>query len=325
VTDPTSAEQPPDSPRSVALQSTNKRRSGPSAERLDVFAKVVEAGSISGAAAMLGVDKSAVSRQLARLEAELNVRLLQRTTRRLALTEVGEQVLMQARQIQEALFAVAQTADAHRQEVSGRLRVSCSMASRRVLIPLAIEFGEHFPEVTVELRTDDRLVDLIAENIDVAIRVSALVDSNLVARKLADSTRILVASPDYLRRRGIPREPDELREHMCLVYCNQTRVFDRWHFDGPGEHQVVQVPHRLQMNDGGAIADACVAGGGIALLDELLVRGDLARCALRRLLVDFALSQGPPIYAVYPARQWLAPKTAAFVEFMQTRLSQGCG
>src|SRR5687767_7815991 len=131
-------------------------------QRLDLFAKVVEAGSISRAAVRHGVDKSVVSRQIAKLEAELGARLLQRTTRRLSLTEIGEQVLQEALRIREALLNIEQMADAYQQEVRGRLRVGCSMASRRVLVPLVIEFGERHPHVQMTLQSEDRLVDLVA-------------------------------------------------------------------------------------------------------------------------------------------------------------------
>ncbi|MCW7541020.1 LysR family transcriptional regulator [Aquabacterium sp. A7-Y] len=286
-------------------------------QRLDLFAKVVEAGSISRAAARHGVDKSVVSRQVAKLEAELGARLLQRTTRRLSLTEIGELVLQEALRIRDALLNVEQMADAYRQEIRGRLRVSCSMASRRVLVPLVIEFGERYPQVQIVLQSEDRLVDLVAEQIDVAIRVAHLADSSLVARKLFDNRRVVAAAPSYLERHGTPQTPDDLRDHACLVYCTESGSFDQWRFDGPEGRITVQVPSRLQMNDGGALADAAVAGGGIVLLDRVLVRRELKSGALRPLLTDYTLPDGPPVYAVYPARHWLAPKTAAFIAFLQ--------
>jgi DNA-binding transcriptional LysR family regulator len=292
----------------------------PDAQRLDTFARVIEAGSISRAALRLGVDKSVVSRQIAKLEAELGARLLQRTTRRLALTEIGEQVLQQARVIQEALQNIEQMTDAYRQEVSGRLRISCSMASRRVLVPLVLAFGERHPQVQVVLRSDDRLVDLLAEQIDVAIRVAPLDDSTLVARKLADSSRVCVAAPAYLARHGEPQTPSDLAAHRCVVYCNDTRAFDQWRFDGPAGRETVAVSGRLQMNDGGAVADAAVAGAGVAVLDALIVREDLRSGALQAVLPGYQIPPGPPVHAVYPARHWLAPKTAAFIAFAQRYL-----
>ncbi|AKJ30127.1 LysR family transcriptional regulator [Caldimonas brevitalea] len=292
-------------------------------QRLDLFAKVVEAGSISRAAVRHGVDKSVVSRQIAKLEAELGARLLQRTTRRLSLTEIGEQVLQEALRIREALLNVEQMADAYQQEVRGRLRVGCSMASRRVLVPVVIEFCERHPQVQIALQSEDRLVDLVAERIDVALRTAHLAESSLVARKLVDNRRVVVAAPSYLARHGAPRTPDELRDHACLVYCNASRCYDQWRFDGPDGRITVQVPARMQMNDGGALADAAVAGGGVVLLDRLLVQRELQSGALQPLLTDYSLPDGPPIYAVYPARHWLAPKTTAFVDFLQQHLSFG--
>jgi len=156
-------------------------------QHLAIFAAVVQAGSISRAASELGCGKSVVSRQLARLEADLGARLIQRSTRRLALTEIGELVLQEARQIDRALTNIEQLTDQYQQQVRGLLRVSCSVAGRRQMVPLISEFIAMYPQVKVALQLEDHLVDLIAEQIDVAIRASSLVDSSLIARKLAEN------------------------------------------------------------------------------------------------------------------------------------------
>jgi DNA-binding transcriptional LysR family regulator len=288
-------------------------------QRLAVFAAIIQAGSISAAAVQLGCGKSVVSRQLAQLEQDLGARLIQRSTRRLALTEIGQLVLAEARQIERALDKIAHLTDQYQQEVRGLLRVSCAMAGRRVLVPLLAEFTAQYPQVKVALQLEDQMVDLIAEQIDVAIRTSSLVDSTLVARKLADNPAVVVAAPSYLARAGTPRTPQQLAQHACLVYAVGNRVYDDWYFGAAG---TVRVDGPLQMNDGGALVTAAVGGAGILKVPLPIVADELARGELVRLLEDVALPPGPATYAVYPARDYLPLKTAAFVNFLTQRMQQ---
>ncbi|MBA5686393.1 LysR family transcriptional regulator [Rugamonas apoptosis] len=289
-------------------------------QRLAIFATIVRAGSISAAATQLGCGKSVVSRQLARLELELGARLIQRSTRRLALTEIGALVLQQAQQIEQALERIADITDQYQQQVRGLLRVSCSIAARRPLAPLLAEFTAMYPQVKVSLQLEDRLVDLIAEQIDVAIRTSNLVDSTLVARKLADNVTIMVAAPAYLARAGTPATPQDLRAHACLLYANGGRVYDEWTFIGDEGPYVVRVDGPLQINDGGSLVTAAVAGAGILRIPQALAREELAKGELVPVLADCRLPPAPASYAVYPARDFLALKTVAFVDFLQQRM-----
>ncbi|HTD03253.1 LysR family transcriptional regulator [Undibacterium sp.] len=290
-------------------------------QHLAVFASIVRAGSISKAAVQLGCGKSVLSRQLARLEEDLGARLIQRSTRKLTLTEIGEMVLLEAQQIERALVNIEQLAGQFQQEVKGRLRVTCPMAmGQRHLVPLLAEFTARYPLVEISLHVEDRLVDLIAEQIDVAIRVSHLEDSGLIARKLADSPRVLTASPAYLAQAGTPQTPDELPAHSCLVYTSGGRAFDEWTFIQADHVHKIRVRGQIQINDGMALAAAACSGAGILLIDRLLVDKELASGELIELLPQYTLRAGFPIYAVYPARDWLALKTAAFVAFLQERL-----
>ena len=192
---------------------------------LTTFATIVSAGSISAAAVRLGCGKSVVSRQLARLEADLGTRLIQRTTRKLTLTEVGKVVLLEAQQISRALNNVAQISGQFQQEVRGPLRIACPRPlGQRHLVPLITEFTRLHPMVEVTLLVEDRMADLIAEQIDVAIRAAQLEDSSLVARKLADNPRTLVAAPAYLAQAGTPRTPEDLTRHECLLWTRDNRV-----------------------------------------------------------------------------------------------------
>ncbi len=290
-------------------------------QHLAIFAAIVKAGSISGAATQMGQSKSVLSRQLARLEQDLGARLIQRSTRKLALTEIGALVLREARQIDHSLVNIAQLTDQHQQQVRGVLRVSCSMAGRSQVVPLLVEFTARYPDVKVALMLDDRLVDLIEEQIDVAIRVSMLADSSLIARKIVDNPRVLVAAPAYIARAGLPATPQDLKAHACLCYAIGGRVFDEWTFIGDDGQYKIRVDGPVQINDGGALVTTAVAGGGVALTSLRMVTGELARGELVQVLQGFALLPAPPIFAVYPARDWLAPKTSAFIAFLQERLA----
>ena len=290
-------------------------------QRLAQFSAIVRAGSISQAALDLGCDKSVLSRQLTKLEAELGTRLIQRSTRRLTLTEIGELVFAQAQQVDKALANIGQLTEQHQKEVRGCLRVTCPRPlGQRYLVPLLVEFTRLHPKLEVALSVDDRMVDLIAENIDVAIRVAHLEDSNLVARQLGENPRVVVASPSYLERAGTPQTPEELSQHECLVYTHGPRIFDNWSLLRDGETTLVQVRSRIQINDGMALVAAACAGGGILAIDKLLVSEELANGALVPVLPLYGLRPGQPVYAVYPARAWLAFKTATFISFLQARL-----
>lgn len=290
-------------------------------QRLALYSAIVHAGSISKAAASLGMGKSVLSRQLAKLEDELGTRLIQRSTRRLTLTEVGELVFSEAQHIDRAMANIEQLTEQHQSEVKGRLRITCPRPlGQRYLVPLLVEFTATYPKVEVALSVDDRMVDLISEHIDVAIRVAHLEDSTLVARKLCENPRILVASPAYLARRGTPKEPADLLSHDCLLYSNGARVFDEWSFTKDGINTPVRASGKIQINDGMALVAGAVAGGGVMVIDRLLVAQELADGSLVQLMPDYQSRAGQPVYAVYPARPWLAFKTATFVAFLQERL-----
>ena len=290
-------------------------------QRLALFSAIVHAGSISKAAATLGMGKSVLSRQLVKLEDELGTRLIQRSTRRLTLTEIGELVFAEALHIDRAVSNIEQLTEQHQSEVKGRLRVTCPRPlGQRYLVPLLVEFTTLYPKVEVALSVDDRMVDLIAEHIDVALRVAHLDDSTLVARKLCDNPRVLVASPAYLARRGTPQQPTDLLAHDCLLYSSGARVFDEWSFTKDGVNMPVRVSSKIQINDGMALVAGAVASGGAMVIDRLLVAHELAEGSLIQLLPDYQLRAGQPVYAVYPARPWLAFKTATFVSFLQERL-----
>lgn len=290
-------------------------------QRLAQFSAIVQAGSISKAAQSLGCGKSVLSRQLTKLEAELGTRLIQRSTRRLTLTEIGELVYAQAQHIDKAMANIEQLTEQYQSEVHGCLRVTCPRPlGQRYLVPLLVEFTRRHPRLEVALTVDDRMVDLIGEHIDVAIRVAHLEDSTLVARQLGHNPRVMVAAPLYLAQAGTPQQPTDLLQHECLVYTSGARVFDSWTLWRDGLSSVVQVPRKIQINDGLALVAAACAGGGVLAIDQLLVDAELASGALVPVLPAYSLRPGQPIYAVYPARPWLALKTATFIAFLQDKL-----
>lgn len=288
-------------------------------QHLAVFACIVQTGSISAAASLLGCGKSVVSRQLAMLEEELGARLIQRSTRRLALTEIGQMVLREAQQIERALNNIEHLSEQMQQEVCGLLRVSCSVAGRGKLVPIIAEFLARYPKVSVSLQLEDSLIDLIEQQIDVAIRSANLADSSLVARKLTENRNLLVAAPSYLAQRGRPQHPHDLSQHACLLYQQGTRVWNQWNLGGPGGPYQINVSGPLQINDGSALITAACLGSGILSIGQMLVSAYIASGELEQVLPDYPSLAGAPVYAVYPARDLLAMKTAKFVEFLQEK------
>ena len=307
---------------------------------LMLFGKIVECGSLSGAAQQLGISRSSVSKQLAAFEQEIGARLLQRTTRKIALTELGEQIMQEALQVQEALAKVEAISNDFRQEVRGRLKVSCSSSFGRVhLVPLMREFTERYPEVDVCLQLEDRFVDLVAEQVDIAIRIGYLSDSSLIARRLGELTWQLCASPDYLARKGLPQTPSDLLAHDCLYYRNSKTTHNIWHFQsspidslaknhspknsekGTKNEEHISVQGPLCINDACALVSAAIDGLGVLLIDSSIVQEALAAGQLVPLLADYPPAPGLPVYAVYPVRNFLPTKTHAFIDFLVDRLS----
>jgi len=289
---------------------------------LILFSRVAQYGSLSAAAQSLGLSRSAVSKQLSAFEAQMGSRLIQRTTRKLALTELGEQILREAQRVETALNAVESLTENSRQQVRGKLRVSCSSSLGRVaLLPLLKEFTERYPEIELELGLEDRFVDLVAEQVDVAIRIGHLPDSSLIARRLGELAWQVSASPEYLGRRGTPRQPQDLLHHACLYYRNSKRAMNNWQFIGPDGLETVTVSGPLAINDAGALVEAALMGMGILLIDGAMLGNALDTGRLVPLMPDYPPAPGFPVYAVYPARDFLPAKTTAFVDFLLEKLS----
>ncbi|SFM36567.1 LysR family transcriptional regulator [Rugamonas rubra] len=281
-----------------------------------LFVRVCATRNLSAAGREFGLSPAASSARMAQLEKRLGARLLHRTTRQITVTQDGDVFLERAL----LLLAAAEQAEAAVGHGSvapqGLLRVAASTTfGRGYIVPYVAEFLREFPGVQLDLRLSDLVVDLAAQGIDVAIRIGPLRDSNLVARVLAPSRLVICASPDYLAAHGVPQHPDELAEHQCLVLeaMNPWRLRER---DGSELH--VRVGGRLRSDNGEALRDAAVAGLGIGLLSTWLVPEQLRSGALVRILADYPATDSV-VSAVYLHRQYLPPKSRAFIDFFAQR------
>ncbi len=287
-----------------------------------IFTQVVEAGSFSAAGRRLGLAPSSVSRQIADLEDELGTRLFHRTTRRLSLTEAGRVFCEHAGKIlvdlEEAKLAVVQPGGAP----SGFLRLTIPASLGRLhLVPAIADFQQGHPAVKVGLVVTDRLVDLVEEGFDLAIRVGRQRDSSLVTRRIGTSRRLVCAAPSYLAKVGTPRKPADLAEHHCLTLRSHPGA-NLWRFRGPDGVREVRASGALFANDGEALVSAAVAGLGLVLGPEWLVGPDLRAGRLKAVLNDYRVSPGAtPLYALYPHRRHLPAKVRAIVDFLAARFA----
>ncbi|KAB0573925.1 LysR family transcriptional regulator [Ideonella dechloratans] len=290
-----------------------------------VFQKVASTLSFTEAGDLLGLAPSSVSRQLDGLEDELGVKLLTRTTRRLALTEAGEAYKLQVDDLLAELDAVHENIAAFGDELRGRLKVSAPRVfGKRLITPLIPEFLATHPKVTLELSLTDEYVDLVETDTDVVIRIGALGDSRLVSRPLGRYRRILVCTPGYLRERPLPRAPSDLVAHNCLRY---RRAGERvtWMFSRPdGECTVEHLPQGdFVANDVEALLLATEAGLGVSMLPYWLVRDRLEAKSLVQLLVDYpfvSTMQDAGIHFVYSVNRRQSRKVHAFMEHVSGRL-----
>lgn len=285
-----------------------------------VFVRVVEAGSFTAAAEQLGLSQSAVSKCVTRLETHLGTRLLNRSTRKFSLTEAGSALHARGRRALDELEQAELEVARLQTEPRGVLRVNAPMSFGILhLAPALAKFLNHYPALTVDLQLDDRIVDLVEEGFDCAIRIKALTDSALVARKLAPCRMAVCASPDYLKRRGTPTTPDALRDHACLVYTYRDDP-NEWVFRGPDNRELkVAVGGRLRCNNGLIHRDAALAGLGILVTPTFYVGDELRSGRLQTILTDYTPIPEPSLYVVYPERRHLSPKVRAFVDFLAAR------
>lgn len=288
-------------------------------QAMQVFTRVAEQGSFSAAADQLHMSKSAVSKSIAGLEDHLGARLLNRTTRKLSLTEAGSLYLEACARIIAEVEEAENSTQRLQSNPRGKLRVNAPMSfGVSHVAPLIVPFMAAFPDIEVDLTLNDRFVDLVDEGFDLAIRIGSLDDSTLIARKLGEDEILLVAAPNYLERRGVPAAPADLSDHDCLVYT-YGRTRDEWRFRSENGLAPVRVQGRFRANNGDAVRVAAVGGLGVALLPQFIIRDDLVTGRLVRLLPE--ISAAPlEIHAIYPHNRHQSAKLRTFIDYLREHL-----
>jgi DNA-binding transcriptional LysR family regulator len=287
---------------------------------INVFTKVAETKSFTGAADALGLPKSTVSRKLAQLEERLGVRLVQRTTRKLALTEIGEAYYERCQRIVSDIHSAEQLVTDMQASPRGRLRITASVDfSTRFLGGIIAEFLAANPEINIELEATDRLVDLIEDGFDLAVRIGPMPESTLIARRLASLSLVLCASPAYIASRGMPSSIDELDEHDHVLFTPSSRN-QTWTLVNGDQTYEFGRPARLASNNFGTVVDVTRRGSGIALISEFIIRGEIKAGTLVEVLPQWR-TRPSDVHAVYPARQNLPPRLALFLEHLTKSLN----
>jgi len=286
------------------------------------FSQVVEHGGFSAAARALDLPKSKLSRRIARLEEDLGVRLLQRTTRRLNLTAAGERYLLHCREISSSARAADEVIRQLQAEPSGPVRLSCPVAiAQQALASLLPEFLAAWPAVRLQVLVTNRRIDLIREGVDLALRVRTAPDTDpgLIARRLGGTSSQLVASPSYVQRFGNPAEPDDLSRHATLCFADSGGT-QQWELaDGKGRVRTVAHAPSLCCNDFPVLVEAAVRGRGIALLPEVATRDALRRGELVQVLPQWQSPEGI-LHCVYPSRRGMVPAVRMLLDFLAERL-----
>ena len=291
-------------------------------EDMRLFCQVMESGSFTAAAEHLGLSKQFVSRRLIQLEERLGVRLLNRSTRRLDVTPLGQSYYESALRLLSEVEQVEQGIAGQNTDPRGTIRLSAplsfAMAHLGSLLPL---FLQRHPHVTVEVDLSDRPVDLISEGYDLVLRIGILEDSTLIARRIASVQRVYCASPDYLAHHGTPQRPDDLADHECLPYGHGRQV--QWHFKVDGKPHTRNVSGRMRVNNGELLCEAAIAGLGITYLPNFIVAQALQDGRLVTLLEDFA-PESLTLSAVYPQHRQSSRPVQALIEFLRESLASGC-
>lgn len=300
------------------------QRSSSDLNEVRAFVALADTGSFVSAGRQLHKDPAIISRRLQSLESRLGVRLAERTTRIVILSEAGRAYLARVRPLLSDLELADQETSAFAHgEPSGHLRISLPGSFGRAWLgPVILDFLKAYPRVTIEIDATNRFVDLVGERYDLAIRLGALVDSRLIARKVADRRRLLCASPGYVAAHGTPRSPDDLSTHACLCFSGREDPY-RWSFAKPGKGLVgITVSGPLAATDAELLVDAAVYGLGILHTTDWYVGHELAAGRLIEVLPDWPLADRGAVYLVTPAAAGTPSKTRAFSEWVADKLGQ---
>ncbi len=281
-------------------------------EHLRLFVRVASTHNISMAGHEQGLSPAVASSYISKLEDGLGVRLVHRTTRKVSLTEEGQAFLPHAEEVLSHIEAARASVGAGKASPSGTLRVAAPASFGRMhLIPALKDFMAQYPDLKIDFRFSDTIVDMVEGGFDVAIRNAELKDSSLIARKLATDERILCASPEYLAEYGEPQTPQDLREHQCVNLIG----LETWSFDTPDGPVSIKTHGRVRTDNGDTLRDASVDGLGIAISARWSVYKHLQRGELVQVLKDYPLRDDAAIWAVYPSSRLLAPKVRAFIDY----------
>jgi DNA-binding transcriptional LysR family regulator len=284
---------------------------------MEMFVRIVETGNFSAVARQLGTTQPTISKQLTALEKQLQTRLLNRSTRSLSLTEAGATYYERCRRIIDEVREAEGALGRLQSALTGTLHVNGSIALGQIFVaPLVLKFQRQYPGLAIELSLSDRYIDLVEEGVDVAVRVGRLADSNLVARRLGSTRRVLVATPAYLATHGTPQRPEDLVHHSCLLYAYLS-TGNEWGFKGPEGEIRVRVHGNFKANNGEVIRQALLANVGVAMSPDWLIHDKLESGEVVALLPEFA---PPPleISAVYPSGRHVSTKVRTFIEFLQS-------
>ncbi|NMH66516.1 LysR family transcriptional regulator [Shewanella salipaludis] len=286
---------------------------------IPIFTTVIEQGGFSKAAEKLGISTSAVSKRISRLEAQLGVQLLYRSTRKLSLTEAGERYYEHALQALQAALAAEQAATELQRQPKGVLRISVPMSFGRLhLAPIIPVFLKRYPQISLHMHTNDTWSDVIAEGFDIALRAGELPDSLLIAKKLLPLHSVLCASPEYIAEQGQPETPQSLIKHNCIVSTHHS-LKNEWVFMQHDVETKVQVTGNYQVNSSDALRESLLQGLGIGRLPTFIAGNDIARGKLVPILTDYSMPH-KILYAVFPERQYLPQKVRVFIDFLTENL-----
>jgi DNA-binding transcriptional LysR family regulator len=287
---------------------------------MKTYAAVVSTGSFTAAAERLGVSKALTSKYVGQLEDHLGVRLLNRTTRQLNMTEAGQAYYQRCRQLLDEIDELEAAVRDQQEAPKGRLMVAAPTTFGEIyLTPAVADYLQEYPGVTIELVLADRYVDIVDEGFDLAVRIGNLADSSLIARRLAPTRILACAAPQYLAKAGMPSHPSELLSHSCILDTN-FEVVENWPFQENGQPFMIRVDGRIRVNNAVAVREMLLAGQGIALCPDYVVAKALSEGRLQAILQGFeALDYG--IHAVYPHHRHLAAKVRTFVDFLLHRFA----
>ncbi len=298
-------------------------------DNMALFVQVVKTGGLAAAGRQLGLSPASMTARVNALEAHYNTRLLNRTTRKISLTDAGQRFYNACLRVLVEVDEAESLLQNDNEGLSGNLRITAtSDFGRQFVAPALTEFVQLNPNVIPYLHLSDGVVNLVEHGFDLGIRFGNLPDSNLIVRRLANNHRVLVASPDYLERYGVPKAPEDLKQHRCLIMERLGEQLNEWRFHKGDELFTIRISPSLVSNDGAIIRQCALAGSGIAYKSIWDVKNDVAAGKLQTILDDFVLgfqhndNEKTGLQLVYPSRQYLPRQIAGFIDFLKASLSK---